>query len=491
MALLSSKLSSQFTTGATGPTGATGIQGASGSTGLTGSTGPQGETGATGVQGVQGIQGVEGASGSTGLTGATGTQGETGSTGPQGASGATGIQGASGLQGSFGGAAFDYTYMGATGVASNPGTGKIALNNATISSATEMYINDTDDLSVSIYNYLQTIDDSTSAIKGHFSITEKTDPTNFVLFAITGAHTHGSSYFTVPISYLSGGGTLSTNDDVIITFARTGDKGDTGLTGASGPSGADGATGATGVQGASGVGASGAQGLAGSTGPQGVQGIQGEQGASGVNGATGVGGATGSTGPAGSNGVNGATGTFSASLGYQMNSLLVTGASGATGATGSIFAVDIAIGSSNQSMLASSAADGAAWVNALGVGSGVALGATGSIRAADNVTAYFSSDKTLKENIIDIPDALNKVLKIGGKTFDWTDDYIEKHGGLDEYFQPKSDFGVIAQDVKEVFPIAVRTRQDGTLAVDYEKLCALAFAAIKELNDKIDNKYYK
>ena len=50
----------------------------------------------------------------------------------------------------------------------------------------------------------------------------------------------------------------------------------------------------------------------------------------------------------------------------------------------------------------------------------------------------------------------------------------------------KSDFGVIAQDVQEVFPQAVRTRDDGTLAVDYAKLSALAFAAIAELKAEID-----
>ena len=64
--------------------------------------------------------------------------------------------------------------------------------------------------------------------------------------------------------------------------------------------------------------------------------------------------------------------------------------------------------------------------------------------------------------------------------------YINSHGGLDDYFQHKEDFGVIAQDVQEVFPVAVRVRQDGTLAVDYEKLCALAFAAIREQQEQID-----
>ncbi len=121
----------------------------------------------------------------------------------------------------------------------------------------------------------------------------------------------------------------------------------------------------------------------------------------------------------------------------------------------------------------------------LGVGT-VGSGVTGEIRATNDVTAFYSSDRRLKENIKDIPNALNVVEHIGGKLFDWKDDYINSRGGEDGYFIQKSDFGVIAQDVQEVFPIAVRTKMDGTLAVDYEKLSALAFAAIKELKKQID-----
>lgn len=110
---------------------------------------------------------------------------------------------------------------------------------------------------------------------------------------------------------------------------------------------------------------------------------------------------------------------------------------------------------------------------------------TGEIRTTNNVTAFYSSDSKLKENIQDIPNALDKVSAIGGKTFDWTDEYIAKQGGVDGYFIQKSDFGVIAQDVQAVFPQAVRTREDGSLAVDYEKLVALAFAAIVELKQEI------
>jgi hypothetical protein len=124
-------------------------------------------------------------------------------------------------------------------------------------------------------------------------------------------------------------------------------------------------------------------------------------------------------------------------------------------------------------------------IYSLGVGT-AASSANGEIRATNNITAYYSSDKKFKENIQDIPDALEKVDIIGGKLFDWTDEYIQQHGGEDGYFVQKADFGVIAQDVQSVFPLATRTRPDGSLAVDYEKLCALAFAAIKELKTEVE-----
>jgi hypothetical protein len=123
--------------------------------------------------------------------------------------------------------------------------------------------------------------------------------------------------------------------------------------------------------------------------------------------------------------------------------------------------------------------------NSIGVGTAGSTTA-GEIRATNNVTAYYSSDKQFKENVQDIQNATEKVAAIGGKTFDWTDAYLEAHGGEDGYFYQKADFGVIAQDVQAVFPQAVRTREDGTLAVDYSKLVAVAFAAITELTKRVE-----
>jgi len=131
----------------------------------------------------------------------------------------------------------------------------------------------------------------------------------------------------------------------------------------------------------------------------------------------------------------------------------------------------------------------ASTANALNTGNAYTIAGltiNGAMTATGNITAYFSSDARFKRNIRTIPDALAKVKSIGGKLFDWSDEYIADQGGADGYFVQKSDFGVIAQDVEAVFPVAVRTRADGSLAVDYEKLGALAFAALVELTKRVE-----
>jgi hypothetical protein len=170
---------------------------------------------------------------------------------------------------------------------------------------------------------------------------------------------------------------------------------------------------------------------------------------------------------------SGASGTWSISInGSAANATTATSATSATTATTATTAN--ALNTSNNYQ-----------VNSLGVGT-AGSGTAGEIRATNNVTAFYSSDARLKENVQPIQNALGIVSAVGGKTFDWTDAYIAEHGGADGYFVTKSDFGVIAQDVQAVFPVAVRERGDGTLAVDYEKLVAVAFAAIAELKAEVE-----
>jgi hypothetical protein len=120
-------------------------------------------------------------------------------------------------------------------------------------------------------------------------------------------------------------------------------------------------------------------------------------------------------------------------------------------------------------------------VGSLGVGT-AASGTTGEIRATNNVTAYYSSDERLKDNVQVIANALAKVLQIRGVEFDWNN--------LDEpedgYFVRKHDIGVIAQEIEKVLPEVVGTREDGIKAVKYDRIIPLLIEAIKELKAEVD-----
>ena len=108
------------------------------------------------------------------------------------------------------------------------------------------------------------------------------------------------------------------------------------------------------------------------------------------------------------------------------------------------------------------------------------LRVSGELRAGGDVVAYHSSDRRLKTNISIIEDAINKVSSISGVTFNWNELATTKDPSLREA-------GIIAQEVKEVLPEVVTERDNGYLAVDYEKIVPLLIEAIKELNVKVQD----
>ena len=124
-------------------------------------------------------------------------------------------------------------------------------------------------------------------------------------------------------------------------------------------------------------------------------------------------------------------------------------------------------------------------LNSLGIGT-AASSTTGEIRATNEITAYYSSDVRLKENVEVIQDALGKIRQLRGVMFDWKDEVIESRGGEDGYFVRKHDTGIIAQEIEQVLPEVVATREDNYKAVKYEKLAGLIIQAINELSDKVD-----
>ena len=124
--------------------------------------------------------------------------------------------------------------------------------------------------------------------------------------------------------------------------------------------------------------------------------------------------------------------------------------------------------------------------DSFGVGT-AASGTTGEIRATNDVTAFYSSDVALKENIVNIPNPLEAIQKLNGVLFDWKKSYIDQRGGEDGYFVRKRDVGVIAQEVEKVLPEAVGQRPDGIKAVKYDRLTCLLIEAVKQLQDKVES----
>jgi hypothetical protein len=117
--------------------------------------------------------------------------------------------------------------------------------------------------------------------------------------------------------------------------------------------------------------------------------------------------------------------------------------------------------------------------NSLGVG--MAASATaGRIDATNDIVAYSSSDIRFKENITPIENALDKISKISGNTYDWKAENKIEHG------YEGNDVGVIAQEIEAVLPQLVQTRENGFKAVKYDKLVALLIQGIKEQQVQIE-----
>ena len=117
-------------------------------------------------------------------------------------------------------------------------------------------------------------------------------------------------------------------------------------------------------------------------------------------------------------------------------------------------------------------------VAALGVGA--ANTSAGTISAQGDITSNASSDIVLKENIVNIPNPLEKLSKIGGYMFDWKDHKVEGVLGKGH------DTGIIAQEIEEILPEIVELRKTGIKAVNYMKLIPLLIESIKELKTELD-----
>ena len=107
-------------------------------------------------------------------------------------------------------------------------------------------------------------------------------------------------------------------------------------------------------------------------------------------------------------------------------------------------------------------------VTTSGTGSFGTLNCGGTITAATDIV--LTSDERLKSDITQISGAIEKVKQLRGCTYTIND---------------KPSVGVIAQEVLNVLPAAVHTREDGYYGVSYHGLIGLLIEAVKELSEKV------
>ena len=114
------------------------------------------------------------------------------------------------------------------------------------------------------------------------------------------------------------------------------------------------------------------------------------------------------------------------------------------------------------------------------------IGITGSLVVTGDVDATnfnTTSDKKLKTNLEKIENALDKIEKINGYTFDWLESYSEDRS---------RQIGMIADEVYEVQPELIAKRsiliegiEEEIKLLDYSKVTALLIEAVKELSDRV------
>jgi hypothetical protein len=96
-----------------------------------------------------------------------------------------------------------------------------------------------------------------------------------------------------------------------------------------------------------------------------------------------------------------------------------------------------------------------------------------------NGTTYPPSDERFKKNIKDIDGAIDQLLKLRPRNFEWKEP--EKHNGL-----TGTQIGFIAQEVEKVFPEWVRTDPDGYKALSVAQIEGLEVESIRTLKNRLD-----
>lgn len=115
-----------------------------------------------------------------------------------------------------------------------------------------------------------------------------------------------------------------------------------------------------------------------------------------------------------------------------------------------------------------------------------ALHVNGAILATGDIAAFQTSDKFFKKNIeaFNDKDSHDTILQFTVKQFDWDAKKVKASKNISP-LKVGHDIGLIAQDVQEILPTLVLSRDDNTLAVNYEGTIPYLIGAVKYLSKQV------
>ena len=109
----------------------------------------------------------------------------------------------------------------------DPGAGKFRLNHATISSATEMYIDDLEYNGTDVTAWVQSWDDvsGNDTNRGRIRISKANTLDTWMVFKVSGAITDATGYSKITLVYIDSAGSFADDDKVFIAFTASGEDG--------------------------------------------------------------------------------------------------------------------------------------------------------------------------------------------------------------------------------------------------------------------------
>lgn len=110
----------------------------------------------------------------------------------------------------------------------DPGSADIRLNNATLSSVTQIAIsaNSGDTGNPDLSDYVATWDDNTNASgRGTILLKKGSANENFAIYNVTGAITDNTSWLQIPVTHVASSGSFSNTDALFLGFSRSGTDG--------------------------------------------------------------------------------------------------------------------------------------------------------------------------------------------------------------------------------------------------------------------------